>query len=631
MRSGHNDPDVPIRAMAARPRAPRRGARLPGWLVPVLLGVLTLGHCVANDFSWDDARYVSGNPAVHSLRNVPRFFTLSYWNGPHATTVRAYRPLRDVSLAIDYALWGERPAGYHVTSLLMHLVTVWCVYAFVVRVLAGRRAAALLAAAVYAVHPCQVEAVSMLERRGEMLAAWFALASAGCWLRAIDARGARRWGWAGAMAAAFVLAFISKANAVALPLALAAIALSQPRLRALGSAAGDEGDGQGDATGEGNGFVWGSIVALCLLAAGLALANMALLERSPGRPRPIGLLPLRWRPALVLTTLHSYLAMAVLPLHCRTDRPLALPGPPLAAWCVGLAGWALLLAAWALRARRGRGAAGVGWVWLGVFLLPVMNVLPLTGRPLAEHRLYLPLAGLGLWFGVVSRQRRSRRVLAMGAVVAFAALSCQQTPVWLNEYTTWFRNVAASPDSEKAHSRIGWQYAQMGALARGERHLRRAFFMDPFPGASTALRLGLVHMEGGEPGEAAIWFDRAVRIHPDDPEAWALLADAHVMRHDAGAAERAANELIERWPQKGISHECLAWVWVSMGKLDAAEAQLRRAVHLEPARAEAHAKLAHVCAKLGNAAQARASCLRAIELDPGNALARMTLAELGLR
>jgi hypothetical protein len=164
------------------------------WLVLAALLVGTAGvyrGVLRNGFVWDDTHTVANNPAIRSLSTAGRWFA-----SPDATsTLREnnYRPVLVASYAVDYALWGRLPSGYHATNLLIHLGVVAAVFAL------GRRLwrdapSALCAAAIVAVHPVNAEAVNYVSARSSSLSALFALAA----LLAYDAvsrdEGNRRWG-----------------------------------------------------------------------------------------------------------------------------------------------------------------------------------------------------------------------------------------------------------------------------------------------------------------------------------------------------------------------------------------------------------------------------------------------------
>src|SRR5438128_3972404 len=103
-------------------------AHLQNKSVYIAVGALLIavGLCYAsslsNGFVFDDHNHVLQDKSFRSLSNVPKLL------------VASYRPLRDITYALDFAVWGERAFGFHLTSVLMHLVNTLLVFFLIRRV-----------------------------------------------------------------------------------------------------------------------------------------------------------------------------------------------------------------------------------------------------------------------------------------------------------------------------------------------------------------------------------------------------------------------------------------------------------------------------------------------------------------
>src|SRR3990172_3319573 len=190
----------------------------------MLLAALVYANALRNPFVYDDHRMVADNPSLRDLSNP--LFVLVF---------QPFRPAVNLSYALDYAIWGLDPFGYHLTNLLLHCLNV----ALLFRLIAGipgteasspRRAASLrppgrgvaaLAAALFAVHPMGTESVGYVASRSGVLCASFALGSLLCFQGALAcAPGARRRLWLAGGLAGMALALVSKETAAMLPVAL---------------------------------------------------------------------------------------------------------------------------------------------------------------------------------------------------------------------------------------------------------------------------------------------------------------------------------------------------------------------------------------------------------------------------
>jgi len=120
--------------------------------------------------NWDDSVYILDNPWIRALTwsNVRDVFAQPYFQN--------YLPLHLLSYMLDYALWGLKASGYHLSSVLLHGVnSILCLG--VVRRMSGSLAIAFVAALLFAVHPCHVEAVAWVSSRKEVLSTTFMLLS----------------------------------------------------------------------------------------------------------------------------------------------------------------------------------------------------------------------------------------------------------------------------------------------------------------------------------------------------------------------------------------------------------------------------------------------------------------------
>ena len=139
------------------------------WRGLVILGVLIMAYLPAlrSGFIWDDDFYVTQNQTLRSMAGLRRI-----WLDPAATP--QYYPLVHTSFWIEYHLWGLKPLGFHAVNLGLHALAAFLLY----RVL--RRLAvpgAWLAAAIFALHPVEVESVAWITERKNVLSAVFYLAA----------------------------------------------------------------------------------------------------------------------------------------------------------------------------------------------------------------------------------------------------------------------------------------------------------------------------------------------------------------------------------------------------------------------------------------------------------------------
>src|SRR5258706_791519 len=167
----------PIKKVTPPARAARRA---PGWLGACIVGWVAFAIYLPTlraGFVWDDHFIVTANREIRSLTDLPALLGSHAFSGADAAlgserVVEYYRPVWTASLAVDHALWGLRPFGYHLTNLLLHAAASIAVF-LLVSALLGGFLAPFVAGLLFALHPAHVEAVAWVSSRNELVAGLF--------------------------------------------------------------------------------------------------------------------------------------------------------------------------------------------------------------------------------------------------------------------------------------------------------------------------------------------------------------------------------------------------------------------------------------------------------------------------
>src|SRR6266568_7394695 len=480
------------------------------WPLVVALFVLTCAvyaNSLWNDFNLDDDTIIRNNSLIRSLSNLPKIFVSNYWaNTPYEKGVLLYRPLAVASFAVDYALWGNQPFGFHLTNLLINGTNAVLLLVLLARMfgaMPGRTGPLALAfcALLYAFHPVHTEAVNMVVGRTELLAAMFGLLTFICHLN----------DWKAGAVLCFSLALLSKEIAITIPAMIFTYEwffgrnLSRPGKTGRGERA--EGRGQprqarplssffplpSSLFGSGAGSLVASVFAgpaqkylMYAGVLGLYLAIRFAVLRGFVAAHQTGILASQdpfHRLLTVLKVLGYYLKLVVAPYPLTPDySDVPLPQSAVEPWVllpfIGIV--ALLAAAWRLR----QAAPGVAYavLWLFVTLLPVSNIISI-GAFLGERFLYLPSASLAFLaaglFSLASAGRGKRAesrgqgaalrlVLPsplfplpsslLGCVLVaagFAALTFNRNFDWRSAGTLWAKVQARQPGNPRANFHLG--------------------------------------------------------------------------------------------------------------------------------------------------------------------------------
>jgi tetratricopeptide (TPR) repeat protein len=625
---------------SARPDPHRTRAVLPLLIAVVTFAVFLRG--LQNPFvKWDDYEVFLNNTHYRGLGwdNLRWMFT-TFYMGP-------YQPLAWLSLALDHAVWGMEPFGYHLTSLLLHTVNAVLFYGLARRLLRLTMGpdegstwpidiGAAIAAMLFSIHPLRVESVAWATERRDVLCASFYLLALLAYLRAHEAREARGSGlrWMALALSAMVMSLLAKGMAVTLTAVL--VVFDVYPLRRLG---GRRGWIRGETRS-----VWLEKIPFVALSIGFSLVAV-IGQRKSGAMDALSQYDPVFRVYHVLYGLSFYLVKTAWPVRLSPLYEL-LSSLNAAYWRFVLGGVAVLGAGvlfWIKRRRR----PGLLCAWLCyvILLSPVLGAFQSGPQIAADRYTYLAcmswavLAGaVAVWYlrGVAagpSSRRRLAVVLsaALPILGALGASTYRQIGVWSGSQRLWQHVLALNPNCLWAHINLGdlllesgkpdealpwferavqlfpyghWGYARLGAAlaalnrkAEARAAFQRALELCPEDWA-TGQELGLLLLEQHEDEAAALYLKRVVELRPEDPQARGYYGNAlrHLGRLDAAAAQY--RRAIESAPGEPRLYTALASTLTEARKYGDAEAALRRGLQIrqgDPRLTDALAWLLATC------------------------------------
>jgi tetratricopeptide (TPR) repeat protein len=641
------------------------------WRTLVLLGLalglvtlLTYSNSFEAGLTLDNKVVLAQDPRIREWngQNLRLIFQENYW-WPYAAS-DLYRPLTTLSYLINYAVLGNgaRVAGYHWVNFLLHWANAWLVLVILHR-LTARTGVALLAAALFAVHPANVESVTNLIGRADLLAAFSILAGGWCYLRAAGVSGLRKLPWLGGVALIACAGVLMKESAVMIGAFVLLYdwlwrwpelpgATWRERLPAAAREFGLKG--------------WIALVpAVCLLL----WARHRLLYVSPVYGQSFVDNPIAYAGVFpgfmtAMKVIGRYLSLLVLPgtLSCDYSyNQIPLFGEA-AHWWEDLYAWAALAVVVALvwaavRGRRVHVSFAWGTLFFLLLLLPTSNLLVPIGSIMAERFLYLPSLGFCL-VAALALQPMGRALARLGVknprwqpwaawalpalvVAVFALRTHVRNADWRDDLALWENAVAAAPDSFKTHKGYAnalWdagrnEPALDAALARAEEGLAvldRKSLAEERRDNTLFYDLGMYYRlkgdflsQRGQPGEAGRCYRKSVDLllRAQAVDRWANEASHRAsLRRDRPADELADVGNFRIYLQLGQSY-------LQLGNWAGAETAGRYAQRLMPNDAGGYMLVSAAVFATGHHDAAAIQTLAALVLQPANAEAWANLAK----
>ena len=541
-----------------------RSATFPTFLSAAMLaGMLLYAGTLDYPYHYDDKHSVKFNPHIRSLGNVPMFFTDlgTFSSDPRG---RMFRPVLLASYSVNYALHGQRVWGYRLVNILLLALCAALLCTTLHKSRAGF-ATAIVAGALFLVHPTHSELVNLISARSDLLVSTFALLAVGAAVTATAFAGRAR------MLTTYVLSLLAKSVAIAVPLVLLARDASTGGWRRVREQR----------------FTHGALLSVSLGYV-LLVYSLGFVSASLGKtPRGLGVHLLTQTKALVY-----YLWLFFCPLDLSVDHAFAVALTP---WSLPFATSAVLCASlcWCvLRWRNHPLAWATGW--FVITLLPA-SVVPLNIL-VSERRMFFPGAGLAAataWCFGVWAQSRKTEAIAVAAVLCgvLALLTWQRNAVWSSEVKLWESAVANGPGVDGARVNLAVAY-------RGE----------------------------GRHQDALRQLQTAVEINPKNAEAWAEIGN---ILYEDGRTELAEHALLtarEHGPWMEGVHYNLANLYQRQGRWPEAISGYAAALAIRPEYAEARNNLGQAYEGAGQLERAVAEYRHALEADPELAPAWFNLA-----
>jgi tetratricopeptide (TPR) repeat protein len=572
------------------------------------------GQTAGFDFvDFDDPTYVSNNP------KVPGGLTLDSIKWAFTTMHGAnWFPLMWLSLMADREIFGAGAGGFHFVNVAFHTADTLLLF-WVLRRYTRALIPSFFVAAFFALHPLHVESVAWVTERKDVLSALFWMLTMLAYLRYVERRTVGRYA---IMLMCFSLGLMAKPMLVTLPFVL--LIMDYWPLRRLWP---EEGTGVGAFR-----LIIEKIPLFILSAASSWVTFIA--QKTSGSVVKFSVFPFDYRISNALVSYCGYIwkmfrptGLAVFYLH---------PAAGLAGWSVTASAAVLLAVTAVVVLLRRRRYLLAGWLWYLGMLVPVIGLVQVGRQAMADRYTYIPLTGLFImlvWLaGDIIGKWRYRGLIvgfAGSAVLAgLGILTFRQVGYWRDTMTLLTHTAAVTTDNYVAHSVLATYYAEKGDNETAMRNLE-VVLKTNVRDIDVLYNVAKVLEKLGRTTEAIEYYNRILAVSPGDPDTYIALA---MMEADRGNFEGAINlyrEGLKYHPENGALHGRLGSLFLQMGLIDEAIAELELAVKLK-ADSAVYGNLGLAVSFKDETEKAIGCYKKAIWIDPANAEAYYNLGNIYL-
>lgn len=580
---------------------PSAGAVSPGDLflgaLLVLATLVVYLRVLQAGFIWDDDQHLTTNPCIVGPLGLREIWTT------HRARIC---PLTLTTFWVEHAFWGLNPLPYHVVNVVVHSASAVLLWRLLKQLgIAG----AWLGAALWALHPVQVETVAWITELKNVQSCLFYLLAIRYFVTCLEAGGARRRPWDYPLVLTFsALAMASKSSTVILPAVLGLCAWWMGTRRP--------------------GKIAGMLAPVLLMSVASAVLSVWT-QQVEGADSPLWTRSLPERLAVAGRVFWFYLGKLAWP------RPLVFIYPR---WQIESGHWTaywasagmglLLFFSWLTRKGRFRAAFFASAYFL-LALLPVLGLVDhyfLRYSFVGDHFQYLasmgPLAlasaGLCVGFRALGKPGRLLQAPFCAALLCvLGVLTWRQSANYGDAATLWRATIKDNPDCWLALHNLGVAAAKDGRVDEAFADFHRTLAINPSY-AEAHNNLGTLLMAKGSLDAAFEEYRKALETDGNNPEINRSAGVALLRLGRPNDAIAFFQRALKSDPENAEVHNVLGVAYLKTGQLENAAGEFQRTVELSPAYAEGISNLGTALLSLGRLDEAVALYRRAVELAPAN-------------
>jgi len=542
---------------------------------------------------YDDQQYITENP--HITGGITQNSIIWAFTKSHAAN---WHPLTWISHIIDYQFFGLNPLGYHLVSLLLHIANSLLVFWLFSRMTDAVWASAFIAA-VFALHPLQVESVAWAAERKTVLSGLFWLLTMAAYIRYAKRPSVGRYIL---LFLVFGLCIMTKPIVVTLPLALLLLDY-WPLCRVK----------------------WKRLIIekipLLVLSAILSVITFVV-QRQGGAVATLEKIPLDARISNMFISYMRYIGKMVWPSQLAVFYPPLPENLPniIATTCALLFVIVLIFCIYIIPRRK---HITTGWLWYIGTLVPMIGLVQAGAQSMANRYMYIPILGLLIivaWTvrDIVANRPRWKIIPAVSAVVIILLmiiLTRTQTKHWQNSLTLFEYALKVTKDNTIAENCYGCALFDAGRGDEAVQHFRRVVKISPFY-AEARNNLGQFLLKQGKLDEAIACFNELIRQKQDSAQVYSHLAEALSMQKKYDDAAKYFAKALKLNSQYTGAQRQMGFALLASGKADQAVLYLNQALRTEPNNADIYVNLGTAYTLLGQYKPAVENWTRALEIQP---------------
>ncbi len=577
--------------------------------------------------NYDDNDYITKNHNVTG--GITRDSVILAFKQSH---YYMWHPLTTLSHMLDCQLFGLNPICHHLVSLLFHIVNALLLFWILVN-LTGSTWASAFVAAVFALHPIQVEAVAWAAERKTVLSGLFWFFTIAAYIRYTKKPGTGRY-----ILLFFVygLCIMTKPIVITLPFVLLLLDYwplgrvkykQDATITNSGMSAPKKSGGQKTSAG----WLVTEKIPLLVLSGVLGVITLVA-QQSGGVVIALEKIPLDCRIANAFISYTKYIGKMIWPSRLAVCYPYSYSNLTNAVTLACMLVF-ILITVFSIYIFRHRRYVAVGWLWYVGTLVPMIGLVQAGSQAMADRYMYISMLGLLIMmaWGIkdLANNRRHLRavagILAVVAIISMIILTRIQVRYWKNDFALFEHTLKVTKNNGIAENNYGCAFLEAEQLDKAAIHFNNALRINPaHPKARDNLGKVLVKMK--KPIEAAACFTEILRQDGDSAEIHYRLAVALGMQGKYDEAIKHLTKVLELEPNYPDAQNKMGFALLATGEPNEAIEYFNRALRISKGQSDVYVNLGTAYIRLGKYEPAIQNLTKAVELEPNSIDALNNLA-----
>jgi tetratricopeptide (TPR) repeat protein len=599
-------------------------------LLVILITSIVYSNIFKNELVWDDYSFIV---EWQQTRDLKANF-VNFWLGNLPIRHKGvYRPIRSIVYGLDYSLWKTNPVGYHLQSLVIHLITISLVFYISLKIIKDKTAA-LIAATTFGLHPAHVETITWITTSFDAIGVMLALGSLAGFIKYRETK--RVW-WQVISVVLAASAFFTYEMTLTLPLLI----------------------GLYDWLIEKHDWrqIWKDCLPYLSFAGIYILIRFGVLHISARENYMLGSKVFTLK--VMLVAIVKYAWVLIWPMHLSVNheilptittlfyhdfnpnQSIIVPSwfhpKVLGAIVILLSG---LFVTW--RCRKKWPLISLSLLWFFLALLPVLQIFP---QSIIFAEKYLYLASLSIcWLSafawlklnnylVHTKQKNAKNVVNVILAILLIMLGTRtfvRNFTWKDSVTLWGKSLTDEKASKKSayiYNNLGMAYQLNGNMSKAYENIEIAIKLNDYS-VINLVNYGLVLIDKGQINEALSYLEKAKMLNPNYADAYTYLALIYDKQNRFIEAVNEYKKALELKDDSVVANRYLALMYYRVGDYDNAKFYLDKTIKLDPNDIQTYNLFGLAYHQQGKYKEAEASFLKSISIAPKSAEAYNNLGNL---